>query len=86
MAADRGQRVQLALVVAAHDQRLAKQLDAEVVAGIAHLIDAADRQPLPAEQVLDFALVDRGVGVEAGRQGRGLAERPQRGGGVTDEG
>ena len=79
MAADGGERAYLR-VLAAHDQeRFARDVDPEPVAGIRNFRGAADGDPVAAEDALPLRLEYLGRGVETGRQRGGLRKRAQDG-------
>jgi hypothetical protein len=82
MTADAREDAQRAGFVPHRYQRLAQQLERQVVAGLRELVHAGHAQPVAAEDALFLAGVDGGVPIPARRQRLGGGERrPRRAGG-----
>jgi len=83
MAANGRHHVDLAVLVARDDQRIAEHRDRVEIAGIRHLVDAADAEPLAvrtAEHGFHLARVPFGRDVAPAGQRRRLLERAAAGG------
>ena len=77
--ADGGKRAHFARLAAHDQQRLARDVDAEAVAGMRDFRGAADRDPVAPEDALALEREDLGRGVEGRRQRRSLCERRRNG-------